>query len=723
MASPIINIKFLADLKQFSSQMQNANRSLTTIGNNMKKTGANLTAGLTLPLVGIGTLALKTFSEIEGVSTAFDRLNDDSLLNDLRAATKGTVGDLELMTAAVKAENFQIPLSEMSTLLEFARRRAKDTGESVDYLVDSIVTGIGRKSPLILDNLGISAIALKDNLNGATAAASSISDVTKAVGKIAREELGKMGEDTLTLNELWLQLKAVTQNTFVDLGREIAAIVKPFLVPMVEYVKELSVRFQELSPGTKKWIVILGGVAAAIGPLLALAGTILPAILTGFTLLFSPIGAIAAGLVAIGVIIYKNWAPIKQTLIDIANYFIDLYNESTVFRIAVEYVAMAFKNLYAVGVFVFDALSTIVKFFVDQIKTGFGALGKVIKGALTFDYELIKEGLSDAFSGAQDNIKTFVGNVEGDFNKLAGSITDNLTTAIDNVVNRKKIEFLKEDVDASGVAEAVSDAIVKGVDTGLVGGKTGSGKSSVSTEEDLEAFELQDGLDDLQEIDILTRFDLAAADAESQAFFGVIRNQYEAFVDDTETFVDDVNNKMQNLQDVASSVGDSVGNTFANLAGSIVGSLGLADNGFQGFVKGLVGTITKLISMMLASSMSQAISGATSSGAATGPGAIVATPAFIATAISGVLAAFAAIPKFETGGVVSGSSFYGDKILARVNSNELILNTKQQKSLYNQLNASSAFAEAMPVVLTTKISGSDILLVSEREASKQSRRG
>jgi hypothetical protein len=33
------------------------------------------------------------------------------------------------------------------------------------------------------------------------------------------------------------------------------------------------------------------------------------------------------------------------------------------------------------------------------------------------------------------------------------------------------------------------------------------------------------------------------------------------------------------------------------------------------------------------------------------------TPAFIATAVSGVIAAFAGIPKFETGGIVGGASF------------------------------------------------------------------
>jgi hypothetical protein len=82
------------------------------------------------------------------------------------------------------------------------------------------------------------------------------------------------------------------------------------------------------------------------------------------------------------------------------------------------------------------------------------------------------------------------------------------------------------------------------------------------------------------------------------------------------------------------------------MSAGVVESLGLADDGFQGFVKGLVSTILKLISMMLAQSISQAIAGATASGAATGPAAIFTTPAFIATAVGGVMSAFAAIPKF-----------------------------------------------------------------------------
>src|SRR5690606_35589055 len=91
-------------------------------------------------------------------------------------------------------------------------------GESVDYLVNSIVTGIGRKSPLILDNLGISTTRLKEEFNGAALQAQSIADVTAAVGRIAEEELGKMGRLTENAAVTMQQLTAAWENFKISVG-------------------------------------------------------------------------------------------------------------------------------------------------------------------------------------------------------------------------------------------------------------------------------------------------------------------------------------------------------------------------------------------------------------------------------------------------------------------------------------------------------------------------
>ena len=58
----------------------------------------------------------------------------------------------------------------------------------------------------------------------------------------------------------------------------------------------------------------------------------------------------------------------------------------------------------------------------------------------------------------------------------------------------------------------------------------------------------------------------------------------------------------------------------------------------------------------------------------------------IASSVSAVLAALSSIPKFAVGGVVGGSSFTGDKILAGLNSGERVL-TAEQNRIFEKLAA------------------------------------
>lgn len=50
--------------------------------------------------------------------------------------------------------------------------------------------------------------------------------------------------------------------------------------------------------------------------------------------------------------------------------------------------------------------------------------------------------------------------------------------------------------------------------------------------------------------------------------------------------------------------------------------------------------------------------------------------------VSTIIGIFASMPKFANGGIVGGNSYFGDKLLARVNSGEMILNKGQQAKLY-----------------------------------------
>lgn len=179
-----------------------------------------LGVGTGIGLVTQGVAALKDFitesgrlaAETEGVSVAFNRLNDPNLLSQLREATRGTVSDLELMKSAVQFNNFGLPVQKLATALEFARIRAKETGQSVDFLVQSITTGIGRQSPLILDNLGINARRVREEFQ-------KTGDFAEAAFNIISEESAKAGNDLVTFAEKQAKLNAEIANMQAGFGK------------------------------------------------------------------------------------------------------------------------------------------------------------------------------------------------------------------------------------------------------------------------------------------------------------------------------------------------------------------------------------------------------------------------------------------------------------------------------------------------------------------------
>lgn len=119
----------------------------------------------------------------------------------------------------------------------------------------------------------------------------------------------------------------------------------------------------------------------------------------------------------------------------------------------------------------------------------------------------------------------------------------------------------------------------------------------------------------------------------------------------------------------------------------------------------------------------------------------------IAAGVAAVVGALASIGSFATGGIVGGSSYSGDKLFARVNSGEMILNSTQQRNLFRMintprvnpgqlqpiqiapdlraLNAIAGIATGQPVIIggTLRASGRDIVAVLANETRIGSKSG
>lgn len=147
----------------------------------------------------------------QGIDEAFSRIANKDYLSSLREQTKGLLNDNFLKKFTVQANNLGIPIEHMGKLLAFAQQRAKDTGESVDYLSESIVKGLGRKSVLILDNLGLSAVRINEEFK-------RTGDFSAAVTKIVDEEMAKVGKSLDTAAEADVRRAVRWQNLQERIG-------------------------------------------------------------------------------------------------------------------------------------------------------------------------------------------------------------------------------------------------------------------------------------------------------------------------------------------------------------------------------------------------------------------------------------------------------------------------------------------------------------------------
>lgn len=196
---------------------------------------------------------LEMAEQADGVTKAFNGLNQEGLLDNLRKATKGTVNDVQLMTAAVQANDFRIPLEDLGKYLQFAQLKAQQTGQSVDYMTNSIVTGLGRKSPMILDNLGISAAEISEKTK-------ETGDFMKAVAEIVDTQLAAAGETYISAADRAAQKTVELQNAQKALGDEI--------LPLKEQWDDAYADMQLNTISLISWCVKHQGVVKTLGILL-----------------------------------------------------------------------------------------------------------------------------------------------------------------------------------------------------------------------------------------------------------------------------------------------------------------------------------------------------------------------------------------------------------------------------------------------------------------------
>lgn len=474
-------------LKEASGKIDKFAKENKKLGEEMERVGMSATKFLTVPILAAGGIAVAQAIKFEKLATSLDVLSGSAengaksfkRLEDFAAATPFQMEEL------VKVNNTLLGFGQSNDQayesLKMLSDMASISGSDLQRL--SIAFGqsaaMGRVMTMDLTqfvNNGVPVYKLLGDITGKTSG--EIRQMAES-GEISFELLNQAfrkatsegglffkGTEKLSLT-LGGRISTMTDNISLAMA-DFGKILGEAIGPLVQTVSDLAQGFRDLSPETKKIIIGVAGLLAVIGPVVTALGffitTILPALSVGLAALSGPIGLIVLGLTAIGVVIYKNWEPIKKTLVDIANYFIDLYNESTIFRIAVQAVMLSFKNLWATVKLVFKNIWTVIVGVVEMIVNRFKFAGEIIKGALTFDWKAVKASFTNYAENAKGTFEKLTTGLKENFKETGKEIADNFTGALDGVAKRVKIILPKESVDATAVTKAVEEAVKLGGD-------------------------------------------------------------------------------------------------------------------------------------------------------------------------------------------------------------------------------------------------------------------
>lgn len=316
--NPLTNI-----LDKLDSQFGGMGKKVQSFGKDIG-IGADQVAGLSQALgVSVGTLALATAgvaifaaafialgqrgAGLIGISESFDRLAQSAgidavgALQRLRIASGGTVADFELLrltnlALAGATGEFGKQFGEnLPRILEIARVQARATGQSVDFLFQSLITGIKRGSPLLIDNTGLvlkisaaneaMALSLGKSVEQLTAEEKQLAvlNATLAAGQTALDAFAGIQE---TNADKLARMNATITNTLDTL----AVGVQPAFGMFLDVLNRSLGFVQTLTTALNPFISSLleAGAAIITGPIAAFQALADPIIkLTGFFITFA----------------------------------------------------------------------------------------------------------------------------------------------------------------------------------------------------------------------------------------------------------------------------------------------------------------------------------------------------------------------------------------------------------------------------------------------------
>lgn len=405
MADSKLRVNLIGDASSLNRSLSVASAKLNAFSKRAEAVGASLSTRISLPLALAGGAAIKFASDaaesMNKVDVAFGDSSDR--VKEFANTTLQSFG-----IARGQALEMTALFGDMATGMGISQEKAADLSiqltslagdlssfkniniEEVTTALSGVFTGETeslKRLGIVMTEVNLKYFAMAQGITKTLKEMSQQEKIMLRMQYIMRVTANAQGDFARTSDSMANQSRVLI-GSLQQLAEEFGNILLPAATKVVKKINEMVTEFRNLDRNTKAMIVTIGGLVAAIPPVIYTFGKLL-----------NRTNRIIVAIAAIGYVAYKNFDTLVDGAAKAANQLIKLYNEFYGIQVLVDATRILFKILGITLSAAFQQPAEFMRRFAEQISALYNQTLSYLGVLNKFLFDV--RGLDDAFSEAE----------------------------------------------------------------------------------------------------------------------------------------------------------------------------------------------------------------------------------------------------------------------------------------------------------------------------------